>query len=113
MAEMTLQRIPFTNDNDNRMRTLKARTGITPNLLARCGFCISLEEPGTPKRIEFSDIGREIENTLLSQFDEVFIALIKTWMIENKMNPDSEAEINQLFIDHMNRGSKCILWVKM
>ena len=70
---MTLQRIPFTNDNDNRMRTLKARTGITPNLLARCGFCISLEEPGTPKRIEFNDdIGREINrNTLLGQFDEV------------------------------------------
>ena len=33
MADMTLQRVPFTKDNDNRMRTLKGRTGITPNLL--------------------------------------------------------------------------------
>jgi DNA sulfur modification protein DndE len=106
MADMTLQRIPFTSDNDNRMRTLKARTGITPNLLARCGFCISLEEPGFPKSIKFQDdIGREINRTtLLGQYDEMFIALMKTWMIEHNVSIEAEDEINRLFVDHMNRG---------
>ena len=106
MADMTLQRVPFTKDNDNRMRTLKGRTGITPNLLARCGFCISLEEPGFPKESNFNDeIGREINRTtLLGQYDEMFVALMKTWMIENNVSIETEDEINRLFIDHMNRG---------
>ena len=33
MANVTIQRIPFSQDTDNRMRTLKGRTQITPNLL--------------------------------------------------------------------------------
>ena len=52
MANVTIQRIPFSQDTDNRMRTLKGRTQITPNLLCRLGFAISLEEAGNPPPIQ-------------------------------------------------------------
>ena len=46
--ELTQQRIWFTVAVDNKMRQLRGRTGITPNVLARFGFCLSLEEQGEP-----------------------------------------------------------------
>ena len=50
------------------MRTLKGRTQITPNLLCRLGFAMSLEEAGNPPpiQLEGDEVGREINrNTLL------------------------------------------------
>lgn len=106
MAEMTLQRIPFTIENDNRMRSLKAKTGVTPNLLGRFGFCISLEEPGIPKKINLDDeMGREINRyTMLGEYDEMFIALLKTWMINHDIDYNNSENMNNYFVDHMNRG---------
>ena len=69
MPELTLQRIPFTEEADSRLRLLKSRTGITPNILCRIGFCLSLEEPGIPSLLpEDFKQGREINRyTLLGK----------------------------------------------
>lgn len=103
MPEMSLQRIPFSEDADKRLRMLKARTGITPNILCRIGFCLSLEEPGKPA-ISRSDInqGREINRyTLLGKYDSLFIGLLATRMMDDLI-PISELE--SLFLAHMHRG---------
>src|SRR5690242_8228272 len=80
-----LQRIPFNVTIDNRMRTLKAKTGITPNVLARLGFCLSLEAPGLPDDpFEKEETAREINrNTLLGVFETTFNALLRTWIVTN------------------------------
>lgn len=105
MSMLKLQRIPFTMAADNRLRSLKGRTGITPNILCRIGFCLSLEEPGIPRIIDKNiQIGREINRyTLLGENDLVYISLLRTWI----QNNDPEAlkkTINDYFIAHMNRG---------
>ncbi len=107
MYELTLQRIPFSADADNRLRTMKSRTGITPNILCRIGFCLSLEEPGIPNLItENTEIGREINRyTLVGKYDMLFIALMKTWL--HKMGLDYSL-LNEMFIAHMNRGAELI-----
>ena len=110
MPEMTLQRIQFSHDTDNRMRALKGRTGITPNLMGRMGYCLSLEEPGTPALLdEEAEMGREINRfTMLGEYDEAFIALLIAWM-GNKGYETFETEtVNQLFLAHMNRGIELI-----
>lgn len=107
MPELTLQRIPFTADADNRLRQLKTRTGITPNILCRIGFCISLDEPGVPAEIsEQEEIGREINRyTLLGKYDMLFVALLKTWLKKYEIK---QAELEKMFIAHMNRGAEII-----
>jgi len=107
MSELTLQRIPFTVDVDNRLRQLKARTGITPNILCRMGFCMSLEEPGIPMMIsEEEEIGREINRyTLLGKYDTLFVALVKTWMQKSNI---SQTKIDEFFVAHMNQGADLI-----
>ena len=81
---MDLQRVPFTAQADNRLRMMKARTGITPNILCRIGFALSLEEPGQPTvPAPGEDLGREINRyTLLGPYDGAFIALLKAWVNE-------------------------------
>lgn len=107
MYDLTLQRIPFTIDIDNRLRTVKSRTGITPNIICRIGFCLSLEEPGVP--ILISDdigIGREINRyTLVGKYDMLFVGLIKTWLC--KMDIDF-SQLDDMFIAHMNRGAEIV-----
>ena len=48
MPKLTVHRVRFSKEADSRLKTLKTKTGITPNLLCRIGFCLSLEEPGIP-----------------------------------------------------------------
>jgi DNA sulfur modification protein DndE len=106
MADLTLQRIPFTPSADNQMRTLKGRTGITPNFFCRLGFCLSLDEPGIPEAPDQSEeTGREINRfTLLGEYDVAYVALLKVWMEKKKLSARKSEKIDELFIAHMNRG---------
>lgn len=105
MAELTLQRIPFTKDADTRMRMLKGRTGVTPNHFCRIGFCMSLDEPGLPEAPDrTAEQGREINRfTLLGEYDTAIVSLLKVWMRNNDLDATTD-NLNECFIAHMNRG---------
>lgn len=107
MPELTLQRIPFTVEADNQLRMLKARTGITPNILCRLGFCLSLEEQGVPDDIENgTKFGREINRyTLLGKYDKLFVALLVTRLLQDNI---SRTDIDKMFLSHINRGIKLL-----
>src|SRR5689334_14150953 len=83
--DLGIDSIPFSSIVDNRMRHLKSKTGITPNILARLGFCLSLEEPGVPADpFEDEKEGRQIKRiTLLGQHDLVYVCLLRTWLASN------------------------------
>lgn len=107
MSELTLQRIPFTVEADNRLRLLKSRTGITPNILCRIGLCLSLEEPSIPTLLsEDYQLGREINRyTLLGKDDQIYIALLATRLIKDNI---SLTNINTMFLAHINRGTQLL-----
>ena len=108
---MGIDSIPFSALVDARMRTLKGKTGITPNILARLGFCLSLEEPGVPANpFEDEKAGREIKRiTLLGQHDLVYVCLLRTWLALNAAGQSvSQKEFDDLFVAHMNRGFELI-----
>ncbi|MBN2564060.1 MAG: DNA sulfur modification protein DndE [Phycisphaerae bacterium] len=106
MRELALRKIPFTAESDNRLRTLKARTGLDRNYICRMGFCLSLEEPGVPTASTEKAVGaREIDRyTLLGQHARAYEALMLAWMNENKVKPSSAGGIDGMFVAHMNRG---------
>ena len=103
MAELTLQRIPFTAHADSRLRLLKSRTGITPNILCRIGFCLSLEEQGIPALLPDNFIqGREINRyTLLGKDDQIYVSLL---IVRLKNDNIPLEEINGMFLAHISRG---------
>lgn len=107
MAKLSLQRIPFTREADNRLRMMKARTGITPNIICRMGFCMSIEEPGDPAVPDAKrDPGREINRfTLLGEYDSAFVALLTVRLARDGT---LRASLDNPFIAHMNRGTELV-----
>jgi DNA sulfur modification protein DndE len=110
MPELTLKNIPFTIDSDNRLRTLKTRTGLDRNYLCRLGFCLSLEEQGRPEPLtEETKSAREIDRfTLLGQQSPAYIALLLVWLREQKIPATTSQDVNIHFVAHMNRGVELV-----
>ena len=110
MPNLTIQRIQFSTSVDSKLRQLKARTGITPNILCRIGFCLSLEERGFPtKPLTTEGVGREMNrHTLLGEYDVVFVALLKTWARAAGAKIKNNDDLNEALIAHMNRGAELL-----
>ena len=102
---MNFRRIRFSHDVSHRLKHLKARTGITPNVLCRIGFCMSVEEPSVPQPSEFpTDGDREIDRpVLLGSYDPLFVALLKERCKQDGIEAD-ENELYDHFRAHVHRG---------
>jgi len=89
---------------EQRLRVLKARTGLTPNLLCRLGFCLSLSEPGVPDLGLYVDgQAREFNRyTLTGQWDAFFFALLRERLIQDEL--DLEIDLEEQFKAHLCRG---------
>src|SRR5437660_4183279 len=101
---MSLNRICVGQQVDVRLRNLKARTGLTPNLLCRLGFCLSLSEPGIPDPHLYSDgqIREFNRYTLTGQWDLFFFSLLRERLVEDGL--DIEADLEAQFKAHLSRG---------
>lgn len=96
-------RITIGNDATNRLKMLKANTGMTPNYLCRIGFCYSLNEPRPPNPEEYDNEGQTFNRyTLLGEHDALYMALLKERLIQEKKDP--EEDLYDEFVAHLNRG---------
>ena len=99
---MRLSKIRLTKDSSNRLRFLAGRTGLTPNLLCRMGFCLSLEEPKAPNPDEFPEEEREFNRyTLLGEYDSLYVALLHQRLRRDGI---TDPRTEDHFRAHMNRG---------
>lgn len=103
MSELQVKRLTFSREADNWLRVLKSRTGITPNLLCRIGFCVSLEEKSVPEPSRYpADSEREINRyTLLGEYDGALLSLLRQRLARDGL---STASLDEMFRAHMNRG---------
>lgn len=102
---MSLNRVRFCEEADQRLRMLKGRTSLTPNLLCRIGFCLSLADLSVPDPNKYSeDSQREINRyTLTGQFDPFFFALLRERCIKDNLPVEGKV-FEEQFRAHMNRG---------
>lgn len=101
---MSFSRVYVGKNVDVRLRNLKARTGLTPNLLCRLGFCLSLVEPGIPDPELYSDgQAREFNRyTLTGQWDLFFFSLLRERLAQDGL--DTEVNLEAQFKAHLSRG---------
>jgi DNA sulfur modification protein DndE len=101
---MAFNRIYVGEEVDLRLRNLKARTGLTPNLLCRLGFCLSLADPTIPDPQLYADGQvREFNRyTLTGQWDKLFFAILRERLFQDDKN--LEKDIEAQFKAHMCRG---------
>lgn len=102
MPTLKVQRVRFSAEADGRLRMLKARTGLTPNIICRLGLCLSLDEPGLPRSDSSEPSQREINRyTLLGEYDLLFVTLLSVRHAEAANDPE---ELSRLFVEHLHRG---------
>lgn len=101
---MSLNRIIVSSEVDQRLRTLKSNTGLTPNLSCRLGFVLSLAEPGIPDPSLYGEgTGREFNRyTLTGPWDDLFFALLRERMVADGFDLDKDLEAQ--FKAHLARG---------
>lgn len=100
---MNYYRLRFGEEASRKLSQLKGRTGLTPNILARIGFCISLNDPTPPNPADYHpDSDREIDrHTLTGAWDSLFVVLIKE---RCQRDGFGEEDLFTQFRAHMNRG---------
>ena len=100
--DLKTRKVNFSPEADARLKRLKSKTSITPNLLCRVGYCMSLEEPGLPIPDQYPAGVRDINRyTLTGPYDSLFVALLRQRMHEDGLD---WSEASSQFHAHMNRG---------
>jgi DNA sulfur modification protein DndE len=100
--QMRVNKIRLSKDASERLKHLKARTGLTPNILSRFGFCLSLSDPAIPNPEQFADEDREFNRyTLLGEWDILYVSLLKQRLANDQI---TEEQLERQFLAHLNRG---------
>ena len=100
---MKLNKISVCSEASARLKTLKARTGLTPNILCRFGFCLSLRELDVPDPKAYDTAGSEFNRyTLTGEWDKLFVALFRQRCAANGI--ETEEDLEAQFRAHLNRG---------
>ena len=102
---MRFSRIRMSFRSQNLLGTMKKRTGLTPNLLARFSLCLSLKDQSVPNPDEFDEKGSEISPLVLfGEYEDVFRALMIQRLKTDKLPMDSQM-LNKMLKAHLNRGT--------
>ena len=101
---MSFNRIRISKRATVRLSMLKGRTGLTPNILCRIGFCLSLSDPSIPNPKDYDEEGQEFNRyTLTGKWDKFFIALLKERLLKDGL--DIQKDLLPQFKAHLNRGA--------
>lgn len=97
-------RLRLSDEFTYRLRHLKGRSGLTPNLSCRIGFCLSLADPRVPDAARYDENGQEFNrSTLLGEWDDLYEALLRERIAADQL--DVETDYLPQLRAHMNRGA--------
>ena len=103
---MHYSKIRISAEATSRLRTLRQRTGLTPNLLCRLALMLSLEEGPVGPQPPPDEDGMEFNAyTLTGEYDGLFIALLR--FVEEPTSSDaalSDEELVSRLRAHLHRG---------
>lgn len=100
---MKLTRLRVGEEASQRLSLLKGRTGLTPNILCRIGFCLSITDPSVPNLADYApESDREIDrHTLTGPWDSLFVAMLRERCHQDGLG---EERLADQFKAHVNRG---------
>jgi DNA sulfur modification protein DndE len=102
MNHQRVNKVVISATATQKLRTLRIRTGITPNVMARAALALSLNESDQPYAEEYPADGMEFNAyTLFGDLDVLLTALIKENNASKKANDESLPEQVRA---HINRG---------
>ena len=100
---MQFSEMHFSEEASRKLSQMKGRVKLDHNILARIGFCLSLESPIRPDPADYVGTGHVSikRHVLLGTYDPLFVALLKERCFQDNVG---EEEWAAQFKAHMNRG---------
>lgn len=96
-------RIKISRDATSKLNVLKARTGLTPNILCRIALCFSVNNGKINHQLPSDEDGQEFNRyTLTGEYDLYFVSLVKERCFKDGLDP-STAFLEQFKL-HINNG---------
>lgn len=103
MVTENFSRIKISIDATNKLKTLKWRTGLTPNILSRIALCFSLEKGQITNLVPVDENGQEFNRyTLTGEYDIYFVSLVKERCLQEGLDPNKD--FMEMFKQHLNNG---------
>ncbi len=104
---MQFNRFRFSTRGQHLLGTLKHRTGLGINVLARYALCLSLKDSSMPNPDEFDEKGMEIlPSVLFGEHENIYMALMLDRL--NHDNLDPEVFLHRMTRAHLNRGATAL-----
>lgn len=98
----------MSDEASQKLRVLYGKTGLTPNLLLRIGFCMSLREPEYLNPELYPEDGQELNRyTLTGEYDAGYLLLLREWMIRHGLTLENDTLVS-FFRAHLNRGAMLV-----
>jgi DNA sulfur modification protein DndE len=104
---LQFSRYRFSSRTQSLLGTLKHRTGLGINVLARYAICLSLKDPSIPNPDEYDENGMEIlPSVLFGEHENIYMALMVDRLYKDKL--DSELYLHKMTRAHLNRGATAL-----
>ncbi len=104
---MQFSRFRFSSRTQNLYGMIKHKTGLSTNILARYGVCLSLKDPSIPNPDEFDEKGMEIlPGVLFGEHENIYMALMLDRL--NRDNLDPKLYLHKMTRAHLNRGAAAL-----
>ena len=101
---MQFSRYRFSSRTQSLLGTLKHRTGLGINVLARYAICLSLKDPSIPNPDEYDENGMEIlPSVLFGEHENIYMALMLDRLKKDKLDP--KLYLHKMTRAHLNRGA--------
>jgi DNA sulfur modification protein DndE len=104
-------KLTVSEQTTHKLKVLKARTGLTPNISSRLALSLSLVEKSMVNPDEYPSDGMEFNRyTLLGEYDSLVLALLRERCAVDGLDIDSD--LTPQLRGHINRGTE-ILYAKV
>lgn len=102
---MRFTKLKISTDAESRLRSLRQRTGLTPNLLCRMAIMLSLEDGPVGPATDTDEGGSEFNAyTLTGDHDRLIFAMLRLVEEEQAGAPVADDELLARLRAHIHRG---------
>ena len=100
---MKFSRVIISTQTTKNLGIMRVSTGLTPNILLRFAFCMSIKDPGIPNPDEYNQDGSILtSNIIFGEHEPIYLALMLNRLKNDKLDP--ELYLNKMMRAHLNRG---------
>jgi len=101
---LKFSRVIVSSQSTKNLGIMRIRTGLTPNILLRFAFCMSIKDPSIPNPDEYNQEGSVLtSNVIFGEHESIYLALMLNRLKHDKL--DVEEYLHKMTRAHLNRGT--------